>query len=287
MTTGNRSSSKPDRAGTIEQDLTLVRAVVAGSVPAWHEFIRRYSGLIYSVVRRHLLTDDEDEIRGAWTDILKSLYEGDLAKYRGEARLSTWLIVSTRSRTIDLLRHRHGRIRHPQGYEKLGDFDKRVLQLFYVDRLPLEIVVNVLGWGGVSPGVDGLVESVQRIERAIDARYLRRLDDEHRARRSGAGSLDVLRYIIRQATELEGRSESAEADHALREAEVLETADRLRRALSTLTPEERKVLLLHYGRGWSAREIADRLPLKNPRRVYAIIDRAIRRLRKAFPTEKS
>ena len=39
--------------------------IAAGSINAWHEFIKRYSGLVYSVVRRHLLTDDDDEIRSA------------------------------------------------------------------------------------------------------------------------------------------------------------------------------------------------------------------------------
>jgi RNA polymerase sigma factor (sigma-70 family) len=281
MVSRKNPSSKTDREGSVESDLNLVKAITSGSIPAWHEFINRYSGLIYSVVRRHLLADDDDEIRSAWTDTLKALYDGELAKYRGGARLSTWLIVSARSRTIDLLRHRRGRLRRPQGYETLGDFDKRVLQLFYVDRLPLEIVVQVLGWEDVSTSVDEIVESVGRIERAIDPRYLRRLDEDHMARKSGAGSIQVLRYLIQQEIEIEGRS-GEEADHSLVEAEVLDRAKRLRRALSTLTPEERKVLLLRYGRGWSAREIAERLPLKGPRRVYAIIDRTVKRLRRTL-----
>jgi RNA polymerase sigma factor (sigma-70 family) len=75
-------------------------------------------------------------------------------------------------------------------------------------------------------------------------------------------------------------------DDPFLEGEILEKAGRLRRALSSLPPRERQVLLLRYGRGWSARKIADGLRLKGPRRVYGIIDRAIERLRKAFLGEK-
>jgi len=286
MTSENDSSPTSANPSPVESDLRMAGDIAAGSINAWHEFIKRYSGLVYSVVRRHLLTDDDDEIRSAYVDILKALYEGELAKYRGEARLSTWLIVFTRSRTIDLLRQRRGRVRKPRGYDRLGELDRKVLQLFYVERLSLDIVVQSLGWKGISPKVDDIVESIMRIERTMDPRYLERLDDEAHSRKHGAGSARMLRYLLRQKLEFEERSAGTGADHSLLDAELVETASRLREALSTLSPQEQKVLALRFGSGWPAGEIAESLHFKSQRQVYGVIDKVIRMLRRALFEEK-
>jgi RNA polymerase sigma factor (sigma-70 family) len=285
MTTGNSASSQSRGKGSIDADSKLVKAVTSRSIPAWHEFVTRYSGLIHSVVRRHLPTVDSDEIRSVYVDILEALYNGELAMYRGEARLSTWLIVFARNRTIDALRRRSGRIRAPVGYDRLSEFDKKVLRLYYVDGRPLEIVMQVLGRRDVSGGVDDIVEAIERIEDTLDPRYLRKLEDERRSRKCGAGSVRTLRYLIHRSLELEDRSTQAKADHALLEAEALEAANRVRDALSALSSQEREILALRFDRGWPAGKIAERLDLKSPRRVYRLIERALKKLRKAFPAD--
>ena len=272
----------PDSPAPFAADLSLVESICSGSTSAWHGFINRYSGLIYTVIRRHLFAEDEDELRSVYVDILKGLYDGDLAKYRGEAPLATWLIVSTRSRTIDAARRRHGRIRTPTGHDKLSEFDKKVLQLFYIDRLPLEVVVHTLDWKGWSTNVDDIVGSIQRIERRLGQRYLRRLDEEHGARKFGPGSAETLKYLVRQRMDFEGRTAASRADQSLKEEQVLETARRLREAVSALSPEEQRLVRLRFERGLSAREIANSLELDGPRRAYTLIDKVIKKLRRAM-----
>ena len=275
-------STTPNRPTPFADDLELVESISSGSITAWHRFINRYSGLIYSIVRRHLLTEDEDEIRSVYVDILKTLYEGELEKYRGEAPLATWLIVSTRSRTIDAARKRHGRIRTPAGYDRLSGFDKKVFQLFYIDRLPLEIVVHTLDWNGLSTNVDDIVGSVHRIESTLGQRYLRRLDEEHGARKFGPGSISTLKYLIGQRVEFEERSAAGRADQPLLEEQVHETARRLREAVAGLPPEERELVRLRFERGLSAREISEKLELGGQRRAYTLIDKVVRKLRRSL-----
>jgi RNA polymerase sigma factor (sigma-70 family) len=282
MTTKNNPISNTGIDSRIESDQKLVREICGGSVHAWHEFLNRYSGLIHSVVRRHLLSVDEDEVRTVYVDILKLLYDGEIKRYRGDALLSSWLIVTTRNRSLDFFRKRYGRLHTPTGYAQLNEFDKKVLRLYFVARLPLEIVVNVLGWNGLSTETDDIVGSIQRIETTMDRRYLKRLDAEHQARKFRADSVHVLKYVLQLRVESEEKSAANRSDHRLLEEEILKKADRLRAALAGLTSEEKHIVSLRFERGLSARKITEELSLKSQRRAYWLIDKVVKKLREAM-----
>lgn len=263
----------------IKSDLKLVRAISAGSLGEWHEFIGRYSGLIFGIIRRHLVVEDEDEMRSVYVDILKSLYDGDIRMYRGEARLSTWLSVYTRSRVLDFFRRRHGRYRTPKGYGELAEFDREVLRLYYAERLPLEAAVHILRCKGFSVNAEKIIESVRRIENVMDRRYLKRLDYEHQAKTWGVDSVRMLKYLIQLKLDYEERNGGDRPDSRLIEKEVHEIAGRTRLLVSRLPLEERKMLFFRFDRGLSAKEIAERMDLGSQRRVYTLINRLIRKLR--------
>ncbi|NIO29194.1 MAG: sigma-70 family RNA polymerase sigma factor [Candidatus Latescibacteria bacterium] len=271
---------------TIDGDLNLVKAISDGSLPAWHQFIENYSGLIYGVARRCLFSEDEDEVRSVYVDILESLYDGEIKKYRGEGRLSTWLIVATRSRALDFYRKRYGRYRPPKELSKLCEFDQKVLRLYYLQKLPLEIVIHALSWSGFSADVEGIVESIQRIESVLDRRYLTRIDNENKVNKYGIDSIWVLKYMIQLRVECEEKAINNRPDRHLLEDEVADTANRVRALISRLTPRERKVIFLRFNRGWTAKKISERLKLNGQRHTYAIIDRVIRKLRKTMLAEE-
>jgi RNA polymerase sigma factor (sigma-70 family) len=266
----------------IECDLMHVRAISDGSLTEWHQFINRYSGLIHGILRRYLVVEDEDEIRSVYVDILKSLYEGGLKAYRGEARLSTWLSVYTRSRALDFFRQRHGRYRTPRGYDDLTGFDREVLRLYFIEKLPLEVTVHMLRCKGRTAEAEDIIESIQRIDNHLDPRYLRRLDYEHHAKKYGVDSVKMLKYLIQQRIDYEERGGGGRPDARLIEEDVKETAERVRLLLSRLTLDERKIIYFRFNRGWSAKEIAERTELGGQRRIYTLIDRVIRKLRKNF-----
>lgn len=270
----------------IESDQKLVHAILDGSLTAWHEFIDRYSGLIFGIIRRRLVMEDEDEIRSIYVDILKSLYDGRLKMYRGEARLSTWLTVYTRSRVFDFFRQRYGRRSTPKGHDNLNEFDREVLRLYYIDKLPLEVIIHMLRCKDFHVTAETIIESIQRIESLLDRRYLNRLDQEHHATARGVDSVRMLKYLIQVKLDQEERSGRDRPDFHLVEKEVNELADRVRELISRLPPDERRVLFFRFDRGWSAKKIAERLDLGGQRRVYRLINRVIRKLRKNIMLEE-
>jgi RNA polymerase sigma factor (sigma-70 family) len=262
--------------------LRLVQALSQGSVDAWSEFLDEYAGLVLDVVRRHLISSSEDEIRTVFVDLLKELYDGGLLKYSGQADLSTWLFVFSKRRVIDFWRARYGRQRDPVGLSRLSDFDRDVMQLYFVERLSLEIVVHTLNYNGTRFDAPDIVKSIQRIEDTIDRRYLKRLDREHQAKLRGASSVQFLEYLIHQRVEYEVRVKGSAPDAFLLEREANEKAERVRRLLSDLTDEERGVIALRFEQNMQAKEISETMKLGGARKVYTIIDRVVRKLRMAI-----
>ena len=57
--------------------------------------------------------------------------------------------------------------------------------------------------------------------------------------------------------------------------------------LAGLLPDERRIIYLKFYKGLPAREIADRLGMSSARRVYYMIDNALRKLRGNKSPDKS
>lgn len=274
-----------NRKNGYDETLHLVRSIRNGSIKSWHRFLEQYSGLIYSIIRRHLYTQDEDEIRNVYVDILEALYGGDISNYRGESKLSTWLSVYTKCRVVDAARKRYGRRQNPKGYERLSEFDRGVLRLFFRERLPLEIVIFTLRWEGFSATIDKIMESIQLIYNILDNRYLARLDREYSARRKGIDSVRTLRLLAHLKNEYSRKIHHERPDRQLLEKEALETAIQIRSALDDLTEFEQKIIHLRFYEGWTARRIAEKMEIKGERRVYRIIDKILLKLRSSLPAE--
>jgi RNA polymerase sigma factor (sigma-70 family) len=217
--------------------------------------------------------------------MLEALYKGDIAKYRGDASLATWLVVYARSRALDFMRHRYGRRRPSKWQEELGDLDKTVLRLYFVDRLPLEAVVHVLAMRGRPVGAVEIAESIWRIESTLGPAYLRRLEDEPRARALGLRAPRMIGWMMQLRIDFEERIGSARPDAVLAEKEAHEAAERVRRALERLPEKDRAVVALRFEKGRTAAEISEELDLGSERKAYTIIDRIVRALRKIVFSE--
>ncbi len=73
-----------------EEDVVLARRCVAGEPAAQRLFVERYSRLVFSVCRRRGLAADAAE--DVTQEVLVEAFRG-LPRYRGEARLSSWLFT--------------------------------------------------------------------------------------------------------------------------------------------------------------------------------------------------
>jgi RNA polymerase sigma factor (sigma-70 family) len=279
METESNPIPDPDREAQLAEDTELVQSILSGSLPAWHQFLSQYAGLIYTVVRRRLFSQDEDEVRSVYVDILELLFRGELAKYRGGGKLSTWLIIFARCRALDAYRRRYGRRHEPKGFTRLSPFDRKVHQLFHLDRIPLDVMMTALEWGGLDPSLTTIIESLERIEKTLGAHYLEKLDNEYQARRAGVDSARLLKNYLQMKLDYQQRASAMSADTSLLEAEAQGRFEQLRAAVATLSSEEKRLICLRFEQGLSARQIARELSIENPKNVYSIINKILIKLR--------
>ena len=266
-------------------DFNLVSAILKGSEKAWHDFVERYSGLILGVIRRQLFEADEDQVRTIYVEILASLYNGDLKKYRAKSSLSTWLIVFTRNRARDYLRKLYGRSIEPTGYSKLKKSDKLIFKLFYIEMLPLEAILLQIRWNEPKITIDDIVKAIRRIETGLNSRYLKNLEDKNQARRHGIRSVLLARYLIDVSLRNETSIRYVKPDAAMLERETKESVRELQERIAELHEDERKILYLRFDKGLSAKEIAAEMEIVEQRCIYTIIDRITRKLRKSMEKE--
>jgi len=278
--TGPESGSprQADRSARIQEGLALVEAVGSGSVPHWHAFVDRYAGLIYSVIRRQLYAESEDDVRNVFADVLDILYRGKLGEYAGRATLSTWLIVVSRGRALDYLRSRAGRKKRPRAMDELTPMEQEVFRLHFVEGLTFEGVIHSLESAGRYVSADDIANAVIRIETLMDPHYLRRLEYDARAPAMGVSSGRMLRLF----NELQVRYERVRPDtpdRTLERKDLEAMGRRIRELLAEMNDEEREVIRLRFDEGWTAQRIADELGFTGQRRVYTIIERVVRKLR--------
>lgn len=273
-----RSASGSDPAHA--EDLALVRSILEGSSTAWRDFVERYSGLIHAVVRRYLYSVGPDEVQSLFVDALESLRNRKLATYEGRAALSTWLTLVVRTEVLDHLRRRFGRREVPLALRKLGEMDRTIFRLYYVEGHGFGEVRARLGRNGEPLPISRMLAALRRIEDRLDSRWLRRLSYDLHAQSTGAASGRLLLYLAHVRREFQENAGAHSPDYHLMQREAQKNVARVQTAIERLGEEDRKILTLRYERGWSAKRIAEELGLPSPRGVYTVLDSIVRRLRR-------
>ena len=266
--------------GTHEKDLELVRAIGAGSLPAWHGFVDRYTGLLYAVISRYVF--DREEIRNVYIDVLSDLYQGKLHSYQGRSALSTWLVPLARNSAIDHVRKRLGRQLIPEEIRVMGDSAVQIYQLFFLDGLSLEAVIHRMGTGSAPKDHETVVQILSEIENKLHPRTLRTLSYRAHAMALGETSAKLLEFLDSMREEMEDQAAKESPEYSMMEDEARQTVARVLALVEQLSPDEREVLTLHYREGLTAKEIAERMHVDGPRKVYLILERTVRKLRSWF-----
>jgi RNA polymerase sigma factor (sigma-70 family) len=271
-------ANSPQRETRVQEDLALIEMVLGGSTAHWHAFVDRYAGLIYSVIRRQLFAEEEDDVRTVFADVLEALYRGKLSEFRGSSELSTWLIVVSRGKALDHLRHIQGRRKNPQGWDELTPLERAVFKFHFVEGLGFDAVLQSLHSAGLRANADAVAHAVLRIEGTIDKHYLRRLESDAKAPALGVVSGRLLDYLKHMEFERE-RAED-DPDQGFTREGIEKMAARVRELLADLSDEEREVVRLRYEEGWTAQRISEERGLSGQRKVYTILDGALRKLRR-------
>jgi len=87
-----------------DHDLELVEKSLGGSGHAFGKLVKRYHGLVFSVVRGIL--GQRDEVEDIAQEVFIKIYR-NLASYRGDARLSTWIYRIARNEAINAVSRPH------------------------------------------------------------------------------------------------------------------------------------------------------------------------------------
>ncbi len=256
----------------------LVDRILAGSEPDWHLFIDRYSGLIYSVLRRYLF--DDDEVRDVWVQVMERLANSALQGFAGRSSLGSWLVLVARSTVFDHLRSVRGRREDPAGLADLDDRCRLVFKRFYRDGAGYEAVRHELARAGALADGETLAAILVEIEEAISSRALRRILWDLQATSAGVVTGRLLEFMDAAAREAREQSALATPEMDLFQKETRQTIARIRELMKELPTQERRALELRFDDGWPAHRIAVELELSGQREVYTMICRATRRLRR-------
>lgn len=263
-------------------DVQRVNAILEGSLEEWHRFVEDYHRLIEHVIARHVR--DGERRRDLRAEVLHRLHGGRLASFDGRSRLSTWLVVVTRTIVIDDLRARHGRRREGKGWTELTARDREVYSLYYLAGMSFPAIIALLALKNDPIEVDDLVESMDRIDETLDPRILRR-DAARRANLQFGSTLDRWRHAAEEfgrAALEDSRTRNPETELLEDEARIIR--ERVMRLVDELEPDERTAVRLRYSEGLTAQEIADRMGLRDRRQAFTLLERALRRLRRLAPT---
>ncbi len=262
------------------QDLAQVQSAVSGSTEAWRDLVTDYTGLALSVAHRHL--HDHDLARDVVADVFECLFRGKLEQFDGRSSFGTWLVLIVRNAAVDRLRRERGRVRLPAPILRRPATDQRVFELFFVQGWPSKAVYGRMQSEGARLDYEDFLSLLSDMDGQLDHRARRRLRFDRQAHRLGVPSgrwleyVDHVRYEASSRTveiEPEAESHTDERDHLL---------SRMRAELARLDEQERQALAMRFGRNLSARQIASEMKLKNQRQAYTVVERALRKLRKAF-----
>lgn len=272
------SESAHDVARRIAADVERAHRLNERDVAAWQAFVLDYSPLLYGVIRRVLFAEDDDAVRTVYVDVLHDLYNGKIGEFRGQSPLSAWLVVLARGSAVDYLRKRDGRDQLPAAFEELSAAEREAFKLRYVEGMDIANVVVVLRELGYDIEREVLIESFDRIETVIGARYLRSLEYRLKAIKTGVGSARLLRYMV--SSQSNGNGDSPLEDLIYRE-DAQAAQNHVRSMLAQLSRTERLVLRLRFQRGWRADRVAKTMRLESVTQVYQITRRATHKLQKS------
>lgn len=272
-------TTSPAIPGRHTADLQIAAAIAGGDRAGWHRFVQQYSGLIFSIVLRYFADGDEDEHRNAYVSILEHLYRSGIEKYDGRSSLGSWVVTVSRSRCLDMLRSRDGRKRPPRWLRRMPARHQQIYRLHFVQGRDFESVAAEFEQRGDPLTIEEFVDALDRIEAKMDRRLRTRMAYDLRARSIGVKSGRMLEFVDQLRIEQEAAAEAQRPDYEEFSACTRETLRSIRILMARLDAQEREVVRLHFFDELPAARVAQKLGLRNQRRVYTVLSRALRTLR--------
>ncbi len=249
----------------LQSDTVLLKKLFSGNSTtehAWKEFLRRYSNLFLKIIWQ--TERNHDRVMDKYLFVCTKLSSNNFAvlkKFQPETqehqpKLSTWLTIVVKNLCIEEHRTLHGRLRYPAALQRLSEFDRCVFKLYYWKGYSREEVEHHLAGKGKKDL--SVAESLLKIEHVVK--------DED----------SVTPHVPRHVPfdENDGiMNEPAQPNEEMFEQQWFDEA------VGQLPDQERIVVRMRFWEGMTAREISGLLQIHPQRKIYTIIENALKTLR--------
>ena len=196
------------------------------------------------------------------------------------ATIFTWLLLVSRNAATDQLRHEHGRREVPRGLRRLSEVHQEIYRLYYVEGQTFTATQKQIWLQGHRLDEDEMIAHLGEIDEQLTERTYRRVRYDLAAESLGAASGRLLEYCDAVHFEAENSQQEQNPLNRLIHKEAEIRSLKALRYVAELPADERRILSLRFEKGLSAQEIADRLGISSRRRVFTILDRIVRKLRR-------
>ncbi|MBI5214362.1 MAG: hypothetical protein HY960_01275 [Ignavibacteriae bacterium] len=249
----------------LQSDTVLLKKLFSGNSTtehAWKEFLRRYSNLFLKIIWQ--TERDHDRVMDKYLFVCTKLSANNFAvlkKFQPETqehqpKLSTWLTVVVKNLCIEEHRTLHGRLRYPAALLRLSEFDRCVFKLYYWKGYSRdEIEHHLAGRGKNNLSV---AESLLKIERVVK--------DENPV------SSQTVHRISYDDTD-------AKMSESFQQSEEMFEQQWFDEAVGQLPERERIIIRMRFWEGMTAPEIGELLQIHPQRKIYTIIENALKTLR--------
>lgn len=295
-----RASSEKTGRNHPDRPILLIKRVVDGEQRAWHQFIERYLGFIYTIAR-HYGRGDRDLVGELVLAAIEGLrrpsadgvdfarlrrYLESQARYGRRGRFTSWLALVLRNIFRDWFRSQHGRRKLPREIAKLGELERQVYAGIAWQGLSERQLLHTLA--GRHPRLDQqrLEQAIERVTRALGRHGLERIWSELLVRRP---------MLLQPGGETRVIDELADPDPASRPDELLQRkqeqqrlqrlADCLADGVRSLPEVARTVLLMQLAQRMSGEQIRRAMGFRKRQRVYDELARARRLLERHLRRE--
>ena len=290
------ASTDCDEVQTLTEQ-ELIERVVADKAGAWDDFLKRYSRLVFRIAWGHARKDQDlccdlylfvidglrqtSESKETWFRLRAYLRSMD--QYGDQARFPTWLARVAGNLIRDHHRKLIGRHTLPRTIQRLELQDQEIYKLLYWENLSERDAFGVLQSSGSTMGQEEFDVRIERLYRNLRS-CNRWAICRNVARRSAVLPIEGDPSETAHCLQVADPSPAAAPDRMLLIREQEHKSRRMRGAIRgavlDMEPTQQKILLLRYGYGMTARQIAKVIRRKNEKSIYADLDRVLHGLQR-------
>ena len=259
-------------AASIQEILVGLASGDANS--AWNQFLSDYSPLILHLARRY--ENDDGRVMDCYVFVCEKLSDdgfGRLLMFKPDepAKFRAWLTAVVGNLCIDWRRKEYGRPRPLRAIARLPELDRLVFHNLYEAGMTRLDCLNALSGQFTDLTEERIAEINSRIHLLLSSRQRWQLLARKRT------TISLSETASKGHTSAQPTEPGPQIDLI---AQTKQDLERLEKAMSQLSPDERLILRLRYQHDLTLEEVARHMNLTDPNQARRQIEAAIAKLAK-------